>query len=409
MRILDFIERYLPFFLNKKQLQFKKARQKFRIWLGGRGSGKTNIEADAIQENMDEMPGSKGFLYGIDLVQMKTKELVEIQSVWERMGMVEWTPDYPMGDYVVGKKPPKGFKVVNKYKKWENVVSFPDGCTIELISQNQRGNRGGSYDWGVIIEGSLLKEQEYWSDIYPMVRGNKYKYSSHRYLSWTLFSNMPWLTTNYWIPDLKTLSEEDPENYFFLESTIYDNIGVLGSELIEKTKKMLMKVHPLTWKIEYMNERNAVLDNAFYNKFDDKKHCYFDNSHGVDPLHNPNEKLLMSLDFNDVLNTATLGQHINGVRSYQMEFYNYANEDYKEIAEQVDTYYSMYQLEKQIDLMGCQDGHDRKDINGQTYFNNIRSILIKKGWQIKIITEAWARNPEHYEKHSLNAVQILYL
>lgn len=399
MRIAELIEKYLPFFLNHKQLEFKQAKQKFRVWLGGRGSGKTNIEAETINDNMDELPGSKGFLYGIDLVQMKTKEVVELQSVWERMGMVEWTPSYPMGDYVIGIKPPKGFKVVNKYKKWENVVSFPDGCTIELISQNQRGNRGGSYDWGVIVEASLLKEREFWKDIYPMVRGNQYKYDSVRYLSLTMFSNMPWLTTNYWIPDLKNLAEEKPDEFFFLESTIYDNISVLGEKLIEKTKAMLMKTQPLVWKIEYMNQKNAVLDNAFYNYFNDAKHTYLDNSFGVDPLHNPNEKLLLSIDFNDNLNTCTAGQYINGVRSYQKEFYTYANEQYTDLATQVNDYYSSHQIEKVIHLMGCQDGHDRKDINGKTYFNNIRDLLMKKGWIIKIITKAWERNPDHYIKH----------
>ena len=84
---------------------------------------------------MEEMPGSKGFLYGKDLTQLKTKELVEIIDVWERMGMKEYSPTFPMGDFIIGKCPPKHWHISNKYKDWSNVVSFPDGCTMELISQ----------------------------------------------------------------------------------------------------------------------------------------------------------------------------------------------------------------------------------------------------------------------------------
>ena len=232
-----------------------------------------------------------------------------------------------------------------------------------------------------------------------MVRGLKNKYDSVRYLSWTLFSNMPWFANNYWIPDLAKMAQEKPNEHFFMSSTIWDNVKVFGKDVIEKIKEVQSTMNPLVWKIEYMNEKNAVLDNAFYHKFNDNKHLYVDDIDGTDPLHNLQKELRVSFDFNKVFNSAVVSQLDRNILSTQMEFYAYANEDYTQVAYMIDAYYSPFQIKKEIWIYGDQDGNDRTDQNGETFFDNIVKILRSKGWHVVSKKEDDERNPEHIVKH----------
>lgn len=401
MKVAEFLDHYKPFYLNNVQSIFLTAVQKFKVWVGGRGSGKTNIEAITINSNMQALPASKGLMYGKDLTQMKTKEIVELQDVWKRLGMVEKTKNHPMGDYVIGIRPPEGFKVVNKYKDWSNVVSFPDGCTIEMISENQRANRGGSYDYGFVVEASLLNEQEYWSDIFPMVRGLKGKHKKKEYLSWNIFSNMPWLETNYWVPDLSKKAKAMPNKYFYIESTIYDNVDVFGAEYIEDVKNnFISNDEEAFWLVEYMNERNVMVRNPFYAKFSENKHTYR-NTDYTDPMYNPLKELIVSFDFNNLFNSCNVGQKANGVRSIQKEFYTYSYEQYTLLAEYIHRYYSSvaYHINRTIIIDGDQDGNDRIDQNGKSFFDNLRTKLIEFGWTVKIRKTELMRNPSHLVKH----------
>ncbi len=399
MKLWEYLKIILLSFINKKQEEFLKAVQKFKVWVGGRGSGKTNVEAFTMNNNMSDMPGSAGFMYGKDLGQMKTKEIKEISKVWERLGLYEKTQDYPMGDYVIGIKPPKGFKILNKSEEWKHIISFVDGSTIEFISQQQKANRGGSYDWGVVVEASLLNEADFWKNIFPMVRGLKGKYKCNSYLSWAIFSNMPELEIDYWVPDLEKLAIKYPDEYFYMESTIYDNVAVFGQKVIDKIKNSLFEIGQQTvWFVEYMNKRNVTINNPFYGEFRFGKHTY-KNVNYQDPFYNSLQPLIVSFDFNNTFNSCNVGQLDQNVRSFQKEFFEFAGERYTILPERINEYYNAFQIKKHIIIQGDQDGNDRlDDQNCKSFYDNIKVIFEELGWTVEIGKTKLMRNPGHLVK-----------
>ena len=81
---------------------------------------------------MEPMPRGKGFLSSSTYAQILTKTLPEMQAIWERHGLIE------NFHYVIGRRPPKAFVSPFKPpKKYENVITFGNGYTIELLSMDR--------------------------------------------------------------------------------------------------------------------------------------------------------------------------------------------------------------------------------------------------------------------------------
>lgn len=383
--------------MNDKQEQFLLAKQKYKMWQGGRGSGKTAVSAPEINNVMSEMPGCKMFMYGSDLTQMKTKELVEVLDSLQRLGMTEWTESNPMGDYICFKQPPKGWKIVNKYKSWSNVISFPDGCTIECISEVMRSNRGGSYDYGIVIEASLISAKKFFKDIFPMVRGKVGKYKSNYYLGWLIMGNMPWIQEDYVLEKFEKLAIENPNEYYLQYSTIWDNVKVLGKEYIEK---VLSEVPEVVRDIEYLNKKIKVGEGHFYRYFSNKRHVY-KNQNYVDPFYNSSNELILSFDFNKNLNSLTVNQEDrqHKVFSQQKEFVTDPSEDYTLLVKCFDEHYSRWHLNKTAKIRGDVNGHHKLDQNGRSYYDNLATNLRGLGWKVFVEIKPDMQNPEHIHKH----------
>ena len=397
MKLSEAIKIIKYLFMNDMQILFLKSKHRFKMWQGGRGSGKTAVTAPQINDVMACMPGSKMFMYGSDLTQMKTKELVEVLEGWQRMGITEYSESNPMGDYITFKQPPKGWTITNKYKMWSNVISFPDGCTIELISQQMRSNRGGSYDYGIVIEASLLSANKFFKDMFPMVRGRVGKYKSNYYLGWLIMGNMPWIQEDYILEKFEQLAVESPKEYYLQYSTIWDNVKVLGKDYIEK---VLKEAPEMVKRIEYLNEKIKVGAGHFYRYFSNKRHIYR-NQNYVDPFYKANAPLYLSLDFNKNLNSLIVLQpnERTKVISIQKEFYTDASEDYTKLANDVDDYYKKYHLDLNIRIRGDVNGHHKLDQNGKSFYDNLAAILRAKGWRVEIEIKSSMQNPEHLVKH----------
>jgi len=388
-------------YLNNKQIQWKQAKQRIKTYMGGRGSGKTLIESDYMNDCGAEMPGSKGFMYGSDLTQLLTKEVPEVIKYWESIEMSEYSAENPMGDFVVGTQPPKGFKRVNKYKNYTNVISFPDGCTIEIISQQMRNQKGGSYDWGVIVEAAELNEKTLFDKVFAMVRGKVGKYESSLYLSIGIFSNQSNELGGSWVPNMKTWQEKDPSTYFYIEGTIYDNADVLGIDRINETKAFYLGTFPGIWHNQYMNLPVTMGEKSFYKKYR-KHHRYENDDRGLDPLHELVELPLdMSWDFNKNFHSCSTWQDLGNVLACLNCFYEYSNDSIIEVVKQFTDFYENRHFKKLANIYGDVNGYYIEDENGDNNYTIIKRALEAAGWEVNLIVKRGDILPEHYAKHQV--------
>ncbi len=385
-----------PVWLNPKQIAFKTAKQKNKVFQGGRGGGKTSAEAGHLTDCVKEMPGSKGMIYGQDFSQLRTKELPEILLVWERWGITEWTPENPMGDYRLYKEPPKGWKRIHKYGDYKNVISFPDGSTIELISGKQFENvKGGSYDYGVLVEAINCDKDHFLNHVHAMVRGGEKKYKSHLYLSWGIFSNMGYTPETYWVSDLKEMPKED---WIYIEGTIWDNVEHFGRKAIEKLRDFYLRVAPLIWYVDYMNEKRVIVKNPFYKNLT-TEHLY-DDVNGIDRFFDPiHTNLAISCDFNEAFYSLSVWQNIGRGFYCLNGFHTEGNGIYTDHIHEFCEYYRHRYFNKVIEIYGDVSGWRTKDDNGKYLYQGIKEVIESYGFTVVFKVKKSDSNPEHFAKH----------
>ena len=123
--------------------------------LAGQGSGKTmNIGLDVGQKVID-YPKILGFIAANTFEQLSNSTLKQVFRVLEtKYGFTEFhARDNPQGDYVQGKKPPRGWKMFEKFKAYNNIMSFRNGCTVFMGSlDNYMAHDGKEFGWAHLDE-----------------------------------------------------------------------------------------------------------------------------------------------------------------------------------------------------------------------------------------------------------------
>lgn len=396
-------------YLNSKQLQFGKAHQPFRTWIGGRGSGKSVMIGVSQRQKIGDLPRAKFFFSSSTYVQLLTKTLPPITKIWGEFGLREHIPGMQKGHYVIGKMPPKTWtKPYDAPRKYTNVITFFNGYTIELLSMDRPEiARGGSYDGGEIDEAALVKQEVLSQVLQPSIRGNTHKFGhwSHQQLS--LYTSMPWKSEGQYLLEYEDMAKVKPDLYFYMESTAYDNVKILGERSLELMKDSMM---PSIFDIEIMNKRHGKSEICFYYNFDDKKHLYTPKygyveddlwgirSEGMKDV--ISERMLeMSFDFSGWFTGFTLWQEDMSTRTEFMRDAMYVSQD-KGIDNVIDMFCEKYKGHnyKFVRIWGEPRGHD-KNATGVTFYEMVASRLRKKGWVCEVcVTQAQAdRHEVRYE------------
>lgn len=165
-------------YVNEKQRQFLAAKQKRRTFVGGRGSGKTTVAGHQTRVEMNYLPRAKVFLAGLTYTQLTSNTLPAMEAAWYAHGLREYDQKSGFGHYVKGKKPPTDWiKPIQPPSNFENVITFLNGYTIQLLSMDRAElARGGNYDGGHIDESALMKYEHVTKILAPMIRGNIHQY-----------------------------------------------------------------------------------------------------------------------------------------------------------------------------------------------------------------------------------------
>lgn len=395
-------------YTNKKQEAVLATDKKKRSFVGGRGSGKTVVIGDYSYDCMDMLPKSSGALWAPTMEILKGSTLPEVVTRWEAYGLEEDE------DFVLFKKPPSHFEEpYRKVKKFDNVISFQNGTVVYLISlYAERAGRGLSLQWGAGDEMGFIKRSRFTQNIRPAMRGYRHATVLHELDSWQdvpfgeikeigtgiywrymyeqcpLYrsflnvTSMPFLEEGKWI--LKT--KEDPD-YFFIESTPYDNIEVLGEQYIKDLKD---EMDDLEFRVEVMNENIEQLPDGFYPNFRDATHTTMDDHY------DPDLPIDLSFDFGR-FNSVTIYQEIDMIAAGIDSLYVKNGT----ILDLVDQFVKKYKAHnsKEIYVYGDRNGNNSRADSKKTYYEEIIERLTKAGW--RAVNMVKGLDPNHADKHLL--------
>lgn len=393
-------------YLNPKQAAILKATQKARVFIGGRGSGKSTVIGDYIIDCMGAMPGSSGGLWAPTDEIITSSLLPEVQS---RLQVYGYEEGY---DYVIGKKPPEDFlQPLRKPVKYDKVISFADGCCIHMISlYSERAARGLSLQWGAGDEMGFIQRSRFTQNVRPAMRGSRkatavlelpgpgpVPYGEVKrigarwvwcyffeecpwYLSFLNVSSMPYLDLGKWL-----LSYEQNPQAFYIESTAYDNIEVLGQQYIDNLREELSDIE---FRIEVMNERVKQLADGFYPSFNEENNVSLDNHYS------PEEPIELSWDFGN----------FSCISIYQNKGSLVAGIDcmYEKrgtVQELTDRFIEKYKGHKRkiIEIWGDRNGNNSLPNSKKTLYQEITSRLQAAGWKVRSYVRGL--DPPHADKH----------
>jgi hypothetical protein len=382
---------------NAKQLAFLRAIRPYKMFLGGRGSGKTTTEGGEQYRCMVEMPRSRGFLASSTYAQLLSSTLPAVEMKWGELGLVEGE------DYVVGTRPPKTFtKCLDEPRRYENVVSFANGRRIQLMSMDRPDlQRGGTYTDGAADEAALISHEHVTKVMIPSLRGFVREFNTPLRGTFRAYTSIPWKPSGYWALDYEEKAKSQPDMYHFEEANAYDNIHVLGQDYLTRLEAELPY---LEFLVEVMNQRVRKVRDAFYHKFDPDRHTYtarylYDEGErgivtngSMDANYKGEHLLDLSFDFSGYFNCATAWQegtlhdgHAKRRAEYCLHQF-FVRADEGKVAELVDkicVHYIRHNF-KVVRLWGEPRGHDPKPDTPRTMFQQIQECFVSKGWTVEI-------------------------
>lgn len=395
-------------YANPKQVQFLSGNQKRKSFIGGRASGKSSALGFESFIDMNYMPRAKFFIAGLTFGQILTKTLPSAMESWSSLGLKEYDPQTKLGHYVITKRPPANFaKPYQAPRQYENVISFINGFTLELLSMDTGDrNRGGNYDGGHIDESALFKEEVLNRVLLPSIRGNIYRFKHSRHQKFCDYSSAAWLPSGQWIYKTEELAKTDPDGHLYVEATAHDNIEVIGKQYIEKLKQSLT---PLEYDVEVLNKRLKKLPNGFYPAFDESKHGVwftqeysYDDKTGLYLINNnfidSNEPVELSFDFNASFTSMTIWQE-RGLE-FRCDDVIYCKESQTNVVDELaDMFIAKYSSRtcKVAYIYGDRNGNNKSAGNNLTFFEMIMTKLRSAGWNVEL--KAHGLDSEHKLRH----------
>jgi hypothetical protein len=393
-------------YFNRKQIQFLQARQKTKSAIWGRGTGKSTLIAGVNYMRLKHLPKGKCFFSSTTYNQILTKTLPPIESKWQEMGLKEYDRETG-GHYIVGNKPPKSFaKPYSKPKRYDNVITFWNGFTIEFLSLDRPDlARGGSFDGGDVDEAALVKKDHINRVILPSIRGNRHRFSHWLHQGINFYTSIPWKPSGYWVMEYEEKAKEYPEDYFWSEANYLDNIHILGEDWVTRMQRELGY---LEFMIEVENKRIQKIEGGFYPFFDEEVHCYTPRylystgergivTQGAKDYRNK-EILELSFDFSGWFNCCTVWQEDLKLSIERMinSFHVKGDEKVNDLVDHICNYYKTHK-NKFIRIWGEPRGHDRQ-AQSDTIYNDIAKRLNKNGWDCEIAVKA-GRTTNHQQRY----------
>ena len=358
-----------------------------------------------VAESAFSLPRAKLGLASLTFRHVQDVVLSQSRKVFAEYGLHEYEPKHrPWGHYVINRRPPEDWwhpwEGLNTY---DNCVCFRNGFTIVFLSADRPDTaRGLNLDQLFMDESFKLKEAFYNTVLRKTVRANKYTYRDYRKgrkglnhpLHWLIadFTSAAWTPEQQWIYRTEELMKKNPKQYFFMESTAYDNLMNLPGNFIENEREA--SETEIAFEIEVLNRRVEKLENAYYSalsftrhtysdmyeyEFDEKSRLYVHRRKDYD-LTKPLE---ISLDFNAKFTCQVVAQeHPKELRFIDNLFVKRAETTLvEELASKFCTKYKDHR-KKVVYIYGDNSGKKGDPGRNRTHYQLYKKVLSDNGWRI---------------------------
>jgi len=160
---------------NNYQLLAAQANPRLLVVEAGRRGGKSEIIlAKRTLRSMYLMPGSSGFLSGKSYSKLLDHMMPALIAGWNMLNFHEHT-DHQEGDYVIGRTPPKSWKLpIMAPKKWDHYLCTRWGSGAHLMSQDHSVTANAlTTDWGAIDEAKQHDPERIKSELLKTMSGHR--------------------------------------------------------------------------------------------------------------------------------------------------------------------------------------------------------------------------------------------
>ena len=205
-------------YFNKPQRLTQLIGANTTVIVAGRRTGKTDsIAAPFVLRNMQRMPGSTGGIVVPTFKHGLTNTIPGLLAAWKRWGYIEGL------HYVVGRKPPKSFRLpIIDPKDYEHVISFYNGSVAVIISQDRPGSSNSlTLSWLLVDEAKFIDYAKLKDETLPANGGIKSHFGKHSFNhSIMILSDMPQTQKGSWF--LHYRDKMDEELIRTIEATVYE-------------------------------------------------------------------------------------------------------------------------------------------------------------------------------------------
>lgn len=383
-------------YATKKQIEFLDGTQKMKMFIGGRGAGKSATIGHQDRYRMSAMPRGKTFLAAPFFGQILNKTIPSYLETLAFWGLKEFdSKRNPYGQFVLFKKPPSHWPTpYSSGQDYSKIITFCNGYSKELISlYGSDSGRGGSYDGGDIDEAALCDKEDIDKVLLPSLRGNMFRFKTHLHYMVGYYTSPAWLPKGQWIYDFEDLAKEFPDEYLFIESRTADNAAI-SKHQIELLRKTLLS---LEFEVEVMGKRISRLPNGFYPTFSDKKHVVFDvTRHSFDEktglwickdsFIDDSLPIETSWDFNASFTSLLVSQQLGKEHRIEEPLWVKDAKDKSLVVALAELFCEKYQnwKKKVVDIHGDRNGNNRYAGATATHYEEVRRVLQSKGWQVNL-------------------------
>lgn len=297
---------------NNFQLLAAQANPRILVVEAGRRGGKSEIIlAKRTLRPMYLMPGSSGFLSGKSYSKLLDHMMPALMAGWGMLNFIEHN-DTQDGDYVIGRTPPKGWKLpIMAPKKWDHYLCTRWGSGAHLMSQDHSVTANAlTTDWGAIDEAKQHDPVRVQSELLKTMSGHRSIPSRYKDIVWgdlpehlmlTLLTDKFIGKYDYrWADQYRKESmsmaafcklakfaervhekkngalqrelwAQQRDAVMYLEYSSRESLPIIG---IDYYKNQFKGSKPIEFRTSILNEDVKEIDGGFYKFLDEKVHTY---------------------------------------------------------------------------------------------------------------------------------------
>lgn len=437
-------------YFNPGQLYIHEISANSKAIVGARRFGKSDgVAGPDLLFDVQNMPGSAGFLYQRNYKQLLGRTLPATFAFWKRYG---YKRDV---HFFVGRKAPKfmNFKLpAVEPVSWDQVIHVYNGTLIYLLSQDVKFSANSiTTDWGKIDEGRSINKEKLYEEVLPTLSGTDPRYENcHKWKGFTIVSDMPTSKEGQWVLDLEKQMDPDlitaieatvaeinflkdryqpmpewpasalrelarqREELFFLRKNAFlykefdtiENLEIVGVDYIRKMKRDLP---PVIFYTSIGNKRIRKLTDGFYPNLEPSVHYYdADNVTYIDNLRtekgtldldkiardnclkdgdiDPDVPLAIAFDYNANINWVITGQRVEPEFRTLSSKYVKFNKKLRELCRDWCDYYS-YIVNRNVIYYYNSTALDGAyaDEDSQPFWEIVIEELDKRGWNVEAV------------------------